>query len=216
MRMKTLILSLCLVLVVMTAAAGTIAYLTDTSEVVNTFTIGNIDMDVNESAVDENGQLMDGEPTTGNNYHLIPGKTYSKDPYVTIMAGSDECYVRMIVKITDAADVLSIMGEDFLPQTCVNGWDNTVWIPAGMEVVENEIVCEFRYYTTVDASSSLQEHIVLEPLFTELVVPGSLTGEQLAMLTDMQIKVVGHAIQAATFENDEAAWAAFDVQVNGN
>ena len=212
MRIKTLILSLCLVMVVLTAAAGTIAYLTDTSSVTNTFTVGNIDMDVNESEVDENGQKVEnGTPTTGNNYHLIPGKTYSKDPYVTIKAGSDECYVRMIAKITDAADVLAIMGNDFLPQTCVNGWDNTVWVPAGMKVENNEIICEFRYHTTVDASES-DTNIVLAPLFTELVVPGILTGDQLAKLTDMEIKVEGHAIQTATFDNAEAAWIAFDAQ----
>ena len=130
---------------------------------------------------------------------------------MTIKAGSDECYVRMIAKITDAADVLAIMGNDFLPQTCVNGWDNTVWVPAGMEVENNEIICEFRYHTTVDASES-ETNIVLEPLFTELVVPGILTGDQLAKLTDMEIKVEGHAIQTATFDNAEAAWIAFDAQ----
>ncbi len=214
MRMKTLILSLCLVLVVLTAAAGTIAYLTDTDEVVNSFTVGNIGMDVNESPVDENGQKVEGgTPTEGNQYHLVPGKTYWKDPYVTIHAKSEECYVRMIATITEAKNVLDVMGADFLPETCVKGWDNTVWVPQDMVYDEdaNELICEFRYYETVDNSLS-DLALELEPLFTELVIPGDLTNEDLKTLQNMQIKVVGHAIQAATFADEVEAWAAFTAQ----
>lgn len=216
MRIKTLILSLCLVMVVLTAAAGTIAYLTDTSSVTNTFTVGNIDMKVDETDVNPDGTPVEGatERVQENNYHLIPGKTYTKDPTVTIVKGSDECYVRMIVTITEATAIKNAVGTDFLPQDWVNNtWDASKWVaePMWEDTANDAFVCEFRYYEAVDASEATED-IVLEALFSEIKVPEKLDGDDLKALEDMEIKVIGHAIQTATFETAEDAWLAFDEQ----
>lgn len=49
----------------------------------------------------------------------------------------------------------------------------------------------------------------LEPLFTQIKVPGEVTNDKLANLADVQINVKAYAIQAAGFPNEDAAWAAF-------
>lgn len=213
MRIKTLILSLCLVLVVLTAAAGTIAYLTDTDEVVNSFTVGNIDMKVEESPVDENGQKVEeGLPTKGNSYHLLPGKTYSKDPYVTIAKGSDPCYVRMKVTINKVAELKAIFGDNFLPENYVGEWNRGIWPCAGIvDNGDNTATYEFRYCEIVDASLA-EADMVLPALFQSITVPGEVTSEQLKTLSELNIKVVGHAIQADTFADADAAWFAFGEQ----
>ena len=54
----------------------------------------------------------------------------------------------------------------------------------------------------------------MEPLFQKLKVPGEIEGEELAKIKEMKISVVGNAIQKSGFENEDAAWAAFDLQIN--
>lgn len=84
-KTKVLAVVLALVLLVGGAIGGTLAWLTDTSAVVeNTFTYGNIDIDLTE--------------TTGTEYKIIPGTTEDKDPKVTVVAKSEDCWVLLQVK----------------------------------------------------------------------------------------------------------------------
>lgn len=77
MKKKTFIIALCLALVVAFAAGGAIAWLTATTgTVTNTFTVGNIDIDLTETTTD---------------YKMVPGNTIAKDPKVTVKAGSEAC-----------------------------------------------------------------------------------------------------------------------------
>lgn len=84
---KVFLSLLALVLVVGCAVGGTIAWLTATTEpVVNTFTYGKIKIDLTE--------------TTGTEYKIIPGVNISKDPKVTVKAGSEACW--LFVKVGEA------------------------------------------------------------------------------------------------------------------
>lgn len=88
---KKLTTVLAIVLVVALSVAGTYAYLTDTTgPVVNTFTVGNVDIDLTETwNTDTNN---DKEPDAWQ-AQLIPGKEYLKDPVVTVKGGSEKCYL---------------------------------------------------------------------------------------------------------------------------
>ena len=92
-KARRALLSISLVLVTMLAAVGgTLAWLVDTTnEVSNTFTIGNIDIDLTETA---NNGTNDGWTA-----ELNPGSTYKKDPKVTVIKGSEECY--LFVQVTE-------------------------------------------------------------------------------------------------------------------
>lgn len=214
---KALLVILCVVLLVAGSVMATLAYLTDSDEVKNTVTVGKVDITVDESEVTPDGEPVDGaDRVDGNEYHLIPGQSYVKDPTMTVKKGSEESYVRMLVSVNCLSELKAIFGEDFLPENYVEGWDRNIWIPHSIteDTENNTAVYEFRYYKTVDAFEAT-DNIVLEPLFTSFTVPGEVTGEELATIADLEIIASGHAIQTLGFDSEDAAWAAFDVQVNG-
>lgn len=271
MRIKPLLATACAVTVVATSAFGTIAFLTDRDQVTNTFTVGNVIIDMEETDVTPEGEIEydvndDGvtdvvvdpttgevtDPTTGNEvpgysyddetgtvtpnggtpiepsttdgneYHLVPGKIYTKDPTMTIVEGSEESYVRMMVTVTGVKELDKIVQENvtgatafelehFLPADNLN---DDVWkfVQATDDTVANTRTFEYRYHKTVAGTDG-----ELEPLFTQIQAPGYLTYETLKALTEagFKIDVEGQAIQVTTFENDEdAAWEAFDNQNN--
>lgn len=91
---KILTLMLCAVLLIAGTVAGTVAYLSDSSETVtNTFTVGNIDIEMKEHALTEGGELGEEEVTTQNAYKVLPGTEQPKDPFVRVKANSEACYV---------------------------------------------------------------------------------------------------------------------------
>lgn len=221
---KALLVVLCVVLLVAGSVMATLAYLTDTDKVVNTVTVGKVDITVDESEVTPDGKPVEGaDRVEGNEYHLIPGQTYVKDPTMTVKQGSEESFARMLVTINCLSELKAIFGDDFLPENYVSGWDRAIWIPESVteDAAANTATYEFRYYKTVDASEAAAD-IVLEPLFTSFKLPGEVTGEELATISDLEIIAVGNAIQTLGFEADaatgataeDAAWAAFDAQVN--
>lgn len=215
---KALLIVLCVALLVTCGVMGTLAYLLDSDEAVNTFTVGNVNIKLDEADVNPDGTVIQGaDRVKGNEYHLIPGRTYVKDPTVTVLKGSEEAYVRMKVTINCISQLRAILGEDFLPQNYVEGWDNSVWVyeTTVEDAQNNAVTYEFRYHEKVNAFEATED-MTLEALFTNFTLPGEINGEQLATISDLQINVVGNAIQVVGFENDEnAAWAAFDAQISG-
>jgi hypothetical protein len=164
--------------------------------------------------VTPDGEVIPGEDRVeGNDYHLIPGQTYTKDPTMTVKKGSEESYVRMMVTINCISQLRGIFGDGFLPHEYIDGKDSNIWVyNSTVENGDNTVTYEFRYYKTVDAFEATED-IVLEPLFTSFTIPGELTGEQLATIADLEIRVEGHAIQTASFDNADAAWTAFGAQI---
>lgn len=238
MKKKTLVMLLSVAMIITTAAFGTIAYLTDTASVTNRFTVGNVSIDVDEAVVTPDGVSVDtdgdGEedrtspnPDTGeegNLYHLLPGQTYTKDPTMTIIAGSEEAYVRMLVTLTYIDRIKAALGDGFMPGDHVDGYDADKWQYIGMtdgsemnaadETVQT-MTYEFRYHTTVAGmKDGAPADVRLEPLFTAFTVPGVLTGDQMAQLQPSEIRVVGQAIQVKGFDDADAAWAEFFPQEN--
>lgn len=216
-RIKTYAVVLSAIALVTMSILGTVAYLKDSTAVKNTFTVGKVDIRLDEAVVDEEGASVgdldqDGNEDrteVGNQYHLIPGKSYVKDPTVTLERGSEESYVRMLVTINCYDELTAIFEKPFLPQYFVDGWDNNVWKTTGViaeDDANNTATYEFRYYKTVNAKDAELE---LEPLFTKINAPTSLTGEQLATIAGLEIVVEGHAIQETGFANADEAWSNF-------
>ena len=91
------------VLVFCCAIGGTLAWLTAKSDVVtNTFAPSGIDIKLEE--------------TTGKDYKMVPGYTISKDPKVTVLTGSEECY--LFVKLEKSANF-----DTFMAYKMADGWD---------------------------------------------------------------------------------------------
>ena len=207
-KRKALLLSLCAVLLVVASVMGTMAYLTSTDTVTNTFTVGNVQITLDEAKVNPDGTLVpNADRVKANSYQLLPGHTYNKDPMVTVLTGSESSYIKMTVTFSKAAELDAI----FAPTgganltSIFNGYDSTNWIAKGSTTAANTRTYEFWYKETVAAPKA---DVVLDALFDSITVPGSITKEQLATIEGLTITVNAYAIQAAGFANAEEAWAA--------
>lgn len=238
-KSKALLLTLCAVLLIAASVLGTMAYLTSTAKVENTFTIGKVEIKLDETDVTN----PTGPRVTANSYKLMPGTTYTKDPTVTVKAGSEESYVRMKVTFNNAAALMEMLPnadnlEDFtadeialikkiapilyltnytavdagwLPEYTMFGMEKTLADPNYFvyDAQADTVTYIFYYPTTVTATD---KDVVLPAVFTEISLPEHVTGEQLAKLNNFKITVVAEAIQAGSFANAGAAWAAFAPQ----
>lgn len=112
---------LALVLVVAVASVGgTIAWLTDkTDPVTNTFTTANIGIGLTET-----WNAMKNENSTANdtwNAKLVPGAEYSKDPKVTVNAGSEACW--LFIHVTEANNTINTNEQVVSYSVRTNGTD---------------------------------------------------------------------------------------------
>ena len=101
---KLVVAMLAVTLLIGCAIGGTVAWLTDkTDAVVNTFTYGDINIDLwetkdgmhNESRLNENGYVVNAR----SDLKIIPGVDLPKDPTVTVKAGSEACW--LFVKVEE-------------------------------------------------------------------------------------------------------------------
>ena len=124
---KFALIAVCAALLVCVTIGATVAWLTSTDKVENTFTVGKVKITLDEADVNEEGLALNtvGEPlgTDGNltpaervrenDYHLLPGNQYVKDPIVHVDANSESCIV--FVKVENGIKNIEA------PTTTVNG-----------------------------------------------------------------------------------------------
>lgn len=210
-KLRRILLTVCsAALLVCVTVGATVAYLTSTDEVVNSFTVGNVSIKLDEAKANPDGSLVpNADRVKANSYKLLPGHTYNKDPMVTVLKGSENCYVKMTVTFTNAAELDEIFAPSGADMTSIFvGYDGTTWISKGNkeDTAENTRTYEFWYKEAVGAPDG---DVALDALFDKIVVPGSITNEQLATIAGMTITVNAYAIQADGFANADAAWAAY-------
>ena len=212
---KKLMTVLALVLVVAMSVAGTYAYLTSADKVVNTFTVGNVQIKLDEAKANPDGSLVQGaDRVKANSYKLLPGHNYNKDPMVTVLKGSESSYVKMTVTFSNASQLDAIFAPDGgADMTSIfNGYDSANWIYMGNteDTVANTRTYEFWYKETVAAPNA---DVALDALFDSITVPGTIDNDQLATIKGMTITVNAYAIQADGFKdlnnNGTAADEAF-------
>ena len=234
-RIKPLLTLCCALLLVAAGVFGTLAYLTGTDTVNNTFTVA-----VRGDVAEQYGPPVEGaDRVKANEYHLLPGHTYTKDPTVTVEEGSDLSYVRMKVTFNNAKDIIALCTDPEFAEDGPTGVENAYplirmvnfveanaakWdgiIPDNMVDTE-EMLANAKYFAYDKATDTLTYYfyynetvaapdgdVVLPVLFDKVTLPEWVTNHQLATLEDFQITVVAEAIQADGFANAGAAWAAF-------
>ena len=229
---KILVTLFCAVLLVTGTVAVTVAYLTSTTEeVTNTFTVGDVKIILNETDVDkdileDDVDYFHGEEKrdTKNAYHIFPNGTYAKDPMVSVKADSEDCYIRMIVTVSNIQKLIDAMPDyvagdgTFLLEKLVD-WNSTDWLFNNYDEVDGEGVYEFWYkgkYHVPDNATTIAvtggkdgeegEYVELAPLFEEIYLPADIDNKELAYLNNISIDVVAHAMQADGFESAEEAW----------
>ena len=240
-RRNALLLTFCAVLLVVASVMGTIAYLTSTDAVKNTFTVGNVAIKLDEAKVTEDGKIVEGaDRVHENDYKLLPGLTYTKDPTVTVENGSEESYVRMKVTFNNAKAIIAMCTDPEFAEDGPTGVENAYplirmvnfveantakWdgiIPDNMVETE-DMLGDAKYFVYDKKADTLTYYfyytetvaapttdVVLPTLFDSIKVPEWVTGDQLKALDGFQINAVAEAIQAAGFASADEAWAAFE------
>lgn len=187
---KALLLTLCAVALVIGSLVGTLAYLTDSEAVTNTFTVGKVGIILDETDTDGSKTNVTTESRDrGNKYHLIPGQTYTKDPLITVNSDSDECWLFVKVE-NDIADIES-SDNTIAAQMTANGW------------------------TEIDATNHIYAHKDVAKakdtvkVFESFKIDGdSVDGAKLDAYKEANITVTAYAVQKAGFDTAKAAWDA--------
>ena len=217
---KAMLMTLCAIILVVATVFGTMAYLTSTDEVVNTFTVGNVKITLDEAKVD-----TDGSPVTGaarvkeNSYKLMPGHTYTKDPTIHVDATSEDCFIRAKVTLTNAKEWIAIATKyaDNKVENIIKGTDDNIWWVSQPAVDETANTVTYTFvYKNESHTDELGKRIWTSTdskdlvLFNKIAIPGGLTNDELAAVGSSKITVVAEAIQADGFTTADAAWEAFE------
>ena len=210
---KKLIAIISCMILLIGAVGATIAWLTDkTDPVVNTFTVGNIDIDLYETSGDDQVHAKD--------YKMIPGTTLDKDPKVTVEAGSEACW--LFVKVTESCDVSKpdsndkYIFSDFIDYSVITG--ESGWT----QLMNGETPVAGVYYRAVSASTADQIFDVIganngdDFLTNKVVVKDTVTKEMMDALESAlktnpnagpKLTFKAYAVQNVGFEgNPYAAW----------
>lgn len=207
---KVVLTLVCAILLVAATIMGTMAYLTSTDEVVNTFTVGKVAIKLDEAEANADGSLVpNADRVKANSYKLLPGHTYNKDPMVTVLKDSESSYIKMTVTFSKAKELDAIFapgGANML--SIFQGYDGNTWIDKGNteDTVKNTRTYEFWYKEAVAAPNA---DVALDALFDSITVPGTITNAQLKTIEGMTITVNAYAIQADGFADAAAAWDAY-------
>ena len=182
-KRKILLLAALLVMVAILGVGGTLAYFTADETVANTFTVGNVKIELTEPKWEETGKEEAKD--------VYPGQVLPKDPTVKNV-GANPCYVRVKV------DGLDVLGKtaDLLIKTGALGID---W------VLHTD---DYYYYTKV-----LEKDAATTAVFETITIPTALTNEDGEEHTaEYNIEVTAYAVQAQgapegmTGVADIAAW----------
>ena len=120
-RSKALLLTLCAVLLVAASVLGTMAYLTSTDSVENTFTVGSVAITLDEAKVNTDGTVVaNADRVKKNDYKLMPGHKYIKDPTVHVAAGSENSWI--FVKVENGIYDYVVSSNKIEDQIAARGW----------------------------------------------------------------------------------------------
>ena len=174
MKKSLITMLVALVLVAAVGVGATLAYLTDQTDAVkNTFTIGKVDISLTEY-VDEV------ESAAGFDYtRVLPGAQLSKNPVVTVVKGSEDCY--LFVKIDNPNTTITI-------DAISDGWTALGTNYPGVYYREVSYKADadqaFDVFETVTVSTEIDEKATFE-----------------------DIEITAYAIQKAGSADAAAAWA---------
>ena len=197
---KIVALVLAIVLICAASVMGTIAYLNSkTAEVENTFTVGDVKITLDEADVDKYGNVEKKDDGTlkdrviENNYTIIPGHTYTKDPVIHVDENSENCWVFVKV-VNELAEIETTeVGKTIDAQIKANGWTALDGV-AGVYYKQN-----------VTAGTDLAT-------FAQFTVDPSKDAAAIKAFDNKTINVTGYAIQSMDVATADDAAEAFGLK----
>ncbi len=176
---KKLLIAIVSVLILITGTIGiTLAWFTDkTPTIQNTFTVGNINIKLEE---------------TERTYKMVPGYTLPKDPTVTVVKGSVDCW--LFIKIDKSANL-----DSFIDYTIATGWTQ---LEAGSNVYYREVAND----EVADQSFAVlkDNQVTVKTTVTKEMVD-ALTGAE-GQNPNPTLSFTAYAIQKYGFNTAALAW----------
>ncbi len=198
--MKKKIVTCCLVaaLLVIGVIGASLAYFTDQDAKENVFTVGNVDIELNE-------------PNWETPASIAPGIAYAKDPVVKNV-GTNDAYIRVDVKVSDWAAFKAAAANHQITDlaTIFAGHDAAKWTRANIieDTAADTATYQYYYKTAIAKGAST------DALFTSVTIPAAFTNAEMAAIAGndgkFTIDVTAHAIQADGFNSVQEAFAAYD------
>lgn len=196
---KTLVLVLSLILVIGCVTGGTLAWLIDkTPDVKNTFTDSNVEITLKESEIvdaDKNGvpeRYEDPAEGVKNEYVMIPGYIYKKDPTVAVDPVSEDCW--LFVKFEENGNP-----KDYLDYTSTlttaNGWTQGQGTGEGKDGIPVNV-----WYRSVMKNDTVREWHLLER-DTITVNGDKVTKENIATAAEAKLVYYAYACQYYKTQN---------------
>lgn len=180
MKKKILAITLCVAMLAIMLVSGTLAYFTDTNAKTNTFTVGNVDIDLTEPKWDETGS-KDAED-------VYPGEPLAKDPTVT-NNGANPCFVRISVTGWDALINAGLSQNNITYRTD--------YVDAKLGENWKLHTDGYFYYTEVLAVGA-----TTDALFDQIVIPTDVVND--ATDAEYNLEVKAYAVQA---QGAKAKWS---------
>ena len=173
MKKKIAALCLCAALLAVAVIGGTLAFFTDTDDKDNVFTVGGIDIVLEEPKWDEEGSVDAKE--------AYPGEALNKDPQIKNV-GANPCFVR-----------LQITGWDALIKAGLSK-NNITWRTDYVDgkLGDNWVLGEdgyFYYLLSVEAGG-----VPTDAVFDQIVIPSDVTNGD--AVTEYTIDVNAYGVQA--------------------
>lgn len=229
-----------LVLCIVLFAYTTFAYFSDSKEMTNTFTAGNIKIEMSEAAVkrDDHGNLVEntaadrvlGGDDAVHDYGVVyPGIEIYKDPTIRNI-GTEDAWIAARVVVTDGRgdlrNVIGFGGSDginirellsggLLDETCLfgqwNGIDGVRYNDHYAFVqTAHPEIGEYVFYFFIEAPFAAEDEVVL---FDRFAVADDWNGEEISELIDLKIRVEAYGVQTFDLKSSfEAMTKAFPDQ----
>lgn len=187
-KSKALLMTLCAVLLVAASVLGTMAYLTSTTgEVKNTFSIGKINITLDEAKVDKYGvAVTPAERVNGNEYKLVPNHEYKKDPTVHVKGDSENSYI--FVKVENGITAIEA-DTTIASQMTTKGWQA---LPGVANV----------YYQEYTKKTADEDFVVFE----SFTVKNDVSEDTLKDYENASITITAYAVQQDGFTDAADAW----------
>ena len=181
MKKKITLAVICAVLSCVCLIGTTFAWLTDSTDpITNTFTVGDIEITLAE--------------TTGTSYKMVPGATISKNPKVTVLGDSEDCY--LFIKIDETNNTFDT-NKKFVEYVIAAGWTAL----SGEDGV---------YYRTVANSADDQGFPVLLNDQVTINTAATATHLEAAETNKPTLSFTAYAVQQLGFDDAADAWAVVD------
>jgi len=184
-----------IVLLLLFVVGGAVAYFTDTDSETNTFTIGNVDIDLVEANWDTTDQDSNGIPDAAQD--LMPGQTVAKDPVIKNLSTSNPAYVFAKVEVPCTAESTP---RELFTYTVNTGWTE---LSSAAVACTNGTATHVYYYGSNDTLTALAKAAdsstptpTSTAVFDNVTLLSSLTGASAEGLTgNKNIVVTGYGIQ---------------------